>query len=227
LGINPPRTRPINKHEWYNAIMSNEVTLDSWLESLSAKQPTPGGGAVAALSAALAAALIGMVSIYTTGEKWPDRTEKMQDIHDTAARFRQEALQLIEADAVAFRQVGAAYGLPRETAADKTARSQAIQEALLAAAQPPIQTALLAESLLNLTNELSRSGNPNVISDVAVAASNIRASLEAAIVNIEINERLINDPDAKAGLKQAVAQASALLKKTDDIVKTVRQEMGA
>lgn len=202
-----------------------DTGLVEWLDDLAAKQPTPGGGAAAGLAAATAAALVGMVSIYTTGDKWTDRSERMQAIHEEAAKSRQESLQLMEADAEAFGGVGAAYGLSKNTDDEKVARKIAIQEALAGAAEPPRQTAEVAARILSLAEELVESGNPNVISDVAVAGTFIRAALDAAIDNIQINEQLITDETIKSKLQGAIADAESNIQKADAVVAAVRARM--
>jgi formiminotetrahydrofolate cyclodeaminase len=45
-------------------------TIETFLRSLSARVPAPGGGASAGLLAAQAAALIAMVARYSDGEKY-------------------------------------------------------------------------------------------------------------------------------------------------------------
>lgn len=205
----------------------NSVSINDWLESLAAKVPTPGGGAVAALAAAIAAAQLGMVAIYTTGPKWQDREAQMQELHKELAELRNKALALVEADAAAFAKVGAAYGLSKETDGEKAARAQTIQEALAGAADPPVKTAQLAGRLVEIAAEIATTGNPSVISDVAVGASLAKASLESAIVNIEINEHSIKDPSAKQKLRQAVEDASDFIQEADNVVGVVRDGMGS
>lgn len=203
----------------------NDIGLGEWLDSLAAKQPTPGGGAAAGLAVATAAALVGMVSIYTTGDKWVDQNERMQAIHEEAAKLRQEGLSLMTADGLAFAAVGAAYGLPRESEDEKSTRQQAIQAALVGAAEPPRQAAETAAKVLGFAEELVNTGNPNVISDVAVAGTFVRAALESAIDNIEINERAINDESVKVILRAAIDKAHADVQKADQVVAAVRTRM--
>src|SRR5204862_328855 len=103
--------------------MIDTSTLVEWLEQLASKQPTPGGGAAAALAAATSAALVGMVSNYTTGPKWQDREARMQQIASEAAKLRQQALTLMDADAKAFAKVGEAYKSPHVTDTETEARN--------------------------------------------------------------------------------------------------------
>lgn len=205
----------------------NNASIEDWLETLAAKQPTPGGGAVAALSAAIAAAQLGMVAIYTTGPKWQDRESRMQELYKELTELRAQALALVEADAQAFAKVGSAYGLPKETEDEKAARVEAIQAALTQAADPPSKTAQLAEQIVNIAAEILESGNPSVISDVAVSASMARAALESAIVNIEINEHSLKDPKIKQGLKQILEDACDQIQKADEVIEQVRDRIAS
>jgi formiminotetrahydrofolate cyclodeaminase len=200
-------------------------TIEDWLESLAAKQPTPGGGAAAGLLAATAAALVGMVSIYTTGPKWQAKTDRMQAIHDEAAVLRHQALELMAADAAAFTRVGEAYQLPKDTNEAQMTRKIAIQASLVGAAEPPRLTAELAARVIILADELIATGNPNVISDVAVASSTARAALESAIVNIEINAELITDEAIKNKLQVAIRDAVESINKADEVTAAVRQRI--
>ena len=203
----------------------DSIGIAAWLDSLAAKQPTPGGGAVAALSAAIAAAQLEMVAAYTTGSKWQDREARMNELSAELAKLRSNALELVKSDAEAFAEVGSAYGLPKETDSEKAIRKTAIQKALKAAAQPPMRTAKLSERLAEIATEISTSGNPNVISDVAVGASLAKASLESAIANIEINQHALEDTEAKKLLHAAVQDAQDAIQDADAVIETVRDQM--
>jgi len=82
-------------------------------------------------------------------------------------------------------------------------------------------------SLLKLAEELAPVANPNVISDVAVAASHIRAALEGAIINIEINQQLIKNVAVKQQLQQIIQQGTEASRQTDPITKVVRERIKA
>ena len=47
--------------------MISSETINEYLARLASREPTPGGGAAAALHAAQGAALVAMVARYTTG----------------------------------------------------------------------------------------------------------------------------------------------------------------
>jgi formiminotetrahydrofolate cyclodeaminase len=198
-------------------------SAETWLFDLADRTPTPGGGAAAGMLAAIGAALIGMVTAYTTGEKWQEREPRMRELNAEAAELRSTALALVGEDEAAFGSVGAAYRMPRSNDAEKSARAQAIQAALVGAADPPARIARLAERLVDIADELVESGNPNVVSDVGVASAAAGAALEAAVLNIEINLRQILDPQVSAGLRSEVAAATQYVRRAEAVTGRVRE----
>ena len=125
------------------------MPLDDWLERLGSAAPTPGGGAAAALAAATGAALIEMVVNLTIGKSaYAEHESHVQPIGAQARALRQRALELIDADAAAFDTVMAAYGLPRDSDAEKAARTAAIQVATTDAARPPMEIAEVAARII-------------------------------------------------------------------------------
>lgn len=203
----------------------DQVLVTDWLSRLADRTPTPGGGAAAALAAATSAALIGMVANYTTGGKWADREARMQEISADVARLRGAALRLADDDAAAFGLVGSAYGMPKDTAKHQADRTAAIQKALIAAAEPPCRVAELTARLVELAGELVDAGNPNVVSDVAVAASSARAALDAAIVNILINRQQIRDEAETARLDDTVTNAKRSVEAAEAVFQRVIEKL--
>jgi formiminotetrahydrofolate cyclodeaminase len=198
-----------------------DQAIDEWLQSLAARQPTPGGGSVAALAAASAAALIGMVSIYTTGTKWADREAAMLDLHERAEAWRIHALDLAQEDEVAFAAVGAAYGLPKGTDVEVAARKVAIQAALVGAALPPVRTAQLAGEMIEATEQLVESANPNVLSDVGVASAMAEAAISSAVLNIAINLSQITDAGERDRLSATLADADSNAERARGVTRRV------
>ena len=197
-------------------------SVETWLQELADRTPTPGGGGAAALTAAISAALIGMVTAYTTGEKWQDRQARMTELNAEAAELRSAALALVGEDEAAFAAVGAAYRMPRSTDAEKAERATAIQVALVEAAQPPAGVARVARRLVDIAGELVESGNRNVVSDVGVASAAAHAALQAAVLNIEINLRQIADPQVGMDLRAEVATATEYIERADAVTERVR-----
>lgn len=181
-------------------------TLPDYLDRLAARLPAPGGGAVAALHAAQAAALLGMVARYTTGPKYARHATTVERITAATDELRQRALDFAERDAAAFTAVTDAYRLPKASAEEKATRSAVIAEALVGAAGPPAETILAAAELLDLADELLPIGNPNVLSDIAAATEAARAAATTARVNVEINLGGIKDQAARDRLLAIAAR---------------------
>src|SRR6476619_1374734 len=98
-------------------------------ETLS-DSPAPGGGSVAALMGALGASLGGMVANLSAGKRgWDDRLEYFSDWAVKAQQVKDELLSLVDEDTAAFNKVMDAFALPKDSAAEKTARSAAIEKA--------------------------------------------------------------------------------------------------
>jgi formiminotetrahydrofolate cyclodeaminase len=197
-----------------------EARMSDWLDRLGERTPAPGGGAVAALCAASSAALLEMVARYTTGGRWADREEAMQAVIAEVAQLRARAQQLAEDDAEAFGAVGAAYGLPRSTPEEKAARSAAIHQATRGAAEPPVQVGRVATRLVALADEMVEPANPNVLSDVGVAAATARAALSGSITNIVVNAALLGDADA-APLRAEAAELERVVVRADEVAARV------
>ena len=202
-----------------------DAAVSDWLDDLAGRTPTPGGGAVAALCAASAAALLEMVARYTTGKRWADREDAMLETVAEAGGLRARAAELAQADVAAFAAVGAAYGLPKDTAEDKVARTAAIQAATRGAAEPPVEVGRVATRLVTLADALVEPANPNVLSDVGVAAAAARAALSGSVTNIVVNAAALTDPDVVRTLLDEVGVLEDAMARADDVAARVTERL--
>ena len=169
-------------------VSSAERTLAEFLQRLASAEPTPGGGSAAALAGALSAALVSMVCRLTLGrEKFAAVEAEMQQTLQRAERLRERLTPAVDDDAQAYAAVVAAYKLPRGSAAEKQARSAAIQTALQEATRVPLSVAGDCAELLDLACFVAEEGNPNAASDGRVAALLAEAGLRGALHNVQIN----------------------------------------
>lgn len=206
--------------------MISSETINGYLARLASREPTPGGGAAAAVHAAQGAALVAMVARYTTGTKYEQHVELVTRTISAADGLVVEALRLADADQHAFQGVIDAYKLPNGTAELKAARTVAIQDALILAAQTPAQLILLSGVIVDLATELFEVANANVISDVAAAVDAARAAATTARVNIDINVVAIKDADARSRLAdQTDGLEEKVILAADSLVKRVRERI--
>jgi formiminotetrahydrofolate cyclodeaminase len=203
-----------------------DQTVASWLDDLASDAPAPGGGAAAAMNAAIGAALVAMVCNLTIGKpRYAEHEPLMLDALASATTLRTQAVQLAGEDAVAFTAVTEAYRLPKDSDEDKTARTAAIQAALIDAADVPLRTAAVAAAIIDLAGQISPGANVNVLSDVAVAAASARAALTAATINVEINIGAIKDTARGDALRTALDTYAAAAPTADAIVNDVRERI--
>ena len=203
-----------------------DQTVGSWLEDLASDAPAPGGGAAAAMNAAVGAALVAMVCNLTIGKsRYAQHEPLMRQTLTSATELRAQAVQLAVDDAAAFGAVTDAYKLPKDTDADKTARTEAIQAALIGAADVPLRTAAVAAAIIDLAGRIMDGANVNVLSDVAVAAASARAALDAAVINVEINLGAMNDTARREALRAELDKHTAAADTADAIVTTVRERI--
>ncbi len=205
--------------------MNEQHTIEEFLNRLASKSPTPGGGSVAALMGALGAALVSMVCNLTRGkEKYANAEIEMAAVLAVAEAARAEAMQLLTADITVFEQVMDAYGLTRESEADKNLRRVAIQSALVAATEVPLACARCCARVIDLSERAASAGNLNVISDAGVAVMAAFAGLKSAALNVYTNVRLITDVEfarqASHEIDALVAAAETKTPQTYALVKS-------
>jgi formiminotetrahydrofolate cyclodeaminase len=159
-----------------------------YLEELASDQPTPGGGAWAAVSAAAGAALVAMVARLTIKKKgFEGVVDRMRAIADECDDERYTLLALADRDAEAYRDVMAAYKLPKNTPEEQHTWSTTLQRSLERAADIPLEVARRAVYLMALAEETLTSGNPNAASDALSAATSLHAAALSALANVDIN----------------------------------------
>ena len=178
-------------------------------ETLS-DSPAPGGGSVAALLGALAASLGGMVANLSAGKRgWDDKLSYFSDWAVQAQQLKDELLFLVDEDTAAFNNVMAAFGLPKDSAEEKAARSAVIQQANKYAAEVPLRVMETAAKAYPLLAGMAADGNPASISDVGVGLLALRACIEGAAMNVRINLSGLKDEAVKSALSSRMSAIRA------------------
>ena len=191
-----------------------EQRVIDFVAATASKAPTPGGGAIAALTAATGAALAEMVANLTFGKKGYEAVQtEMEELQAKAEAIRERMLELSQADADVFNIFMNALGLPKNTDEEKAARTAAIQQAYKDAAMVPFEIGELANQIFDLAELASRKGNQNLITDGIIAAINARAAVKSAFLNVRINLSGIKDESFVAEL---ISKMYAIEKDLDD-----------
>jgi formiminotetrahydrofolate cyclodeaminase len=171
------------------------MSLGTLLDRLSARTPTPGGGAAAAISAAIGCAVGAMAARYTTGKRWADRQSAAEALARTLEEAAGEFLSFAESDVAAYGAVSAA-----RAAQDPVAVAAA--EAL-AAEVPAGVLGHCAATASALAGFRARC-NPQLVSDIDVAIALLAGAGHAAAATLDANPV---EPRVRAA---ALAQCDAL-----------------
>ena len=184
--------------------------IDAYLGDAAAGIPAPGGGSVSALAGALGATMAAMAANFTVGKKKFRGVEpEVRAILEQCEAGYKALLEQMDNDVAAYSTVSAAYGLPKDTGEQKAARRAAIQDALKVALATPLDVLRRCRSLIGLLDRLAETANPNLISDVGVAAILLEAALRGAKINVEINLAYLKDEAFVAQSRQEIDTASS------------------
>jgi len=196
-------------------------SLETYLADAAAGEPTPGGGSASAAAGAIGTAMACMAANFTVGRKKFKAVEaRVSELLEQCEAARGVLLTCVDEDAEAYSRVSDAYAMPRETGEQKAARREAIQQALRIAMATPMKIFDACAAVLGLLEELAKLANPNLISDVGVAAALLGGALDGAQLNVEINLAFLKDPDlvadTRARLDETGVRAREAARKTLD-----------
>ena len=170
------------------------MTLEAFVALTESDAPAPGGGSVAALAGALAAALSGMVANLTMGkEKYADVDAEMREMEPKAQELSKKLLDAITEDSNSFNVYMDALKLPKATDEEKEARKEAMQNGLKEAAIVPLRTAQMAYDVMEYAQLAVAKGNQNAVTDGKTGAMLARTAVLSAGLNVRINLESIKD----------------------------------
>ena len=171
-----------------------DLTVKDFAYETSRESPAPGGGTIAAYMGALGAALGTMVANLSSHKRgWDDRWEVFARHADNGQALMSQLIALVDEDTQAFNRIMEAFGMPKQTEADKAARSAAIQAATLYAAEVPLRTMQAASQVFALCRAMAETGNPNSVSDAGVGALAARAAVLGGGLNAQLNAASLKD----------------------------------
>lgn len=181
-----------------------DMSLAEFLDSTAARQATPGGGAVAALSLALAAAMARMVTGYSTRGERPELEELLHRLAeiDLAAR------RCVEDDVTAYANY-------RESRSGTVEQQQA---ATLQAIAVPLKCLELAHDLTTLLDTHKAGLNLRLASDTHIAAQLAEAAARGAVETVLIN---LFDVADEAKRRNVEACCATLLPETATAARSV------
>ena len=196
--------------------------LQVYLDDAAANKPAPGGGSVSACAGALGAALVSMVCNLTRGrEKFAAVETEIVTLVAASEAARGRLEQLLQEDTTAYSGVITAYKMPKDSEDEQAARSQAIQDGLIIAADVPLEICRVAVEVCRLAKVAAGLGNPQAVTDAGIGAILGEAAVVGAALNVKINLGSIKDQayvaKAAAEIDEILAEAAALRAETLEI----------
>lgn len=186
------------------------MNLDEVMQRIyDSKDFTAGGGAASAVSAAMAASLVAMVSRLSAGKDLGLPDGEYEAIADGLDRTSRELRVGAVLDLEAFLGIKAAYALPKGTDEEKAARREAIGRAAFVAADVPRQNARLALEVAEAVGRLEGKSNANAASDLEVGKDFAFGAIRGCLANIRANLGLIKDPEKIAELGEFVRETES------------------
>ncbi|UCB57759.1 MAG: cyclodeaminase/cyclohydrolase family protein [Candidatus Omnitrophota bacterium] len=165
--------------------------LKKYLDDLASTKPAPGGGSAAALTGAIAVALLAKVANFTIGkEKYKRAEEEMKNILKQSQELVESLNDLCLEDAKAYKKFSDAVKLPKGPK-----RQEKLQEALKEATSVPVQVCKDTHQAIKFCLPLAVRGNRNLITDAAIGAMMLECAFQSALLNVEINLKSIKDND--------------------------------
>jgi methenyltetrahydrofolate cyclohydrolase len=168
-------------------------TIHEYLLALRSGSPTPGGGSAAAIAGSLGASLLAMVCRLTLARA----DSEIVDIFQPAVRHLDDLVDRLSRSALAdesvYRQYRDASVLPKSTGQEKQARSQALQSAIIVAADAPLESARLGLEALKIGASVASRGSKHALSDVETGRLLLDGSIQGSLGFVEVNAALIKD----------------------------------
>lgn len=162
-----------------------DCSLRRFTALVAAREPAPGGGPVAALTASLAAALVAMAARHST------QGASGEELAQVAERLSSRAADLADADTVAYQAVIEAYAATGD--GDSPQRAEQIRETMHRAAEVALEVAqlgaetgtLAARLAAQLAAEGKRSVRGEAVTAVLLAEAATRSAAHLVAVDVD------------------------------------------
>src|SRR6476659_4632230 len=150
------------------------------LDDLADRTPAPGGGAAAALTCAMAAALVEMATSFASARG-------LERVHDRAALLRSQVQVLAYADGKAYGIVLQALKIP-----PGDARQQSLDAAVAGAIACPLKILEIASEVATLAADVAETGNRNLEGDALTGALLAEAAARSAATLAQLNVSMLS-----------------------------------
>lgn len=186
-------------------------TAAELLTRASSADPTPGGGSVAAVSAAFGFGLIQMAIAVTlaAAELAAEDLTRLRQAQARSEELQRDAVAAVDRDVAEFEAVMAGYRMPRGTDAEREARTREIDAATVTATRGPLGLAEAAIRGIVLVNQVEPLIRPSIVSDAQAGRDLLRGAALAALRTADINLVALE--------QRGHSEAAGLRRRRDDV----------
>lgn len=195
-----------------------DYEIIKFIEDLSSNLPSPGGGSVAGLMAALSGSLNSMVYSLTVNKKsfedLDGETKKMVlDFSEASKKFTIKSLKFMEDDRKYFNDLMKIYKMKKDTEEEKEIRKKAVLEGTLKAMKTPLELCREGYKFYDNIEIAVRYGNKMLLSDAGCATSLLHSVIECSVINVKVNLTSLRSKSFAKGIEEEV---NGLLKSSLD-----------
>jgi glutamate formiminotransferase/formiminotetrahydrofolate cyclodeaminase len=191
------------------------MTLRAFANETASESPAPGGGSISAYVGVLGISLGTMVANLSASKRgWDARWEEFSAWAEKGQALKDQLIQLVDEDTQAFNKIMEAFGLPKTTDEEKSARKNAIQAATKYAIEVPYKVMEKSFASLEIIKAMAEAGNPNSVTDAGVGALCARTAVMGAFLNVKINAAGLDD---KTYVEQILNKGNAIETRTQQM----------
>jgi glutamate formiminotransferase/formiminotetrahydrofolate cyclodeaminase len=199
------------------------MNLREFVNETASESPAPGGGSISAYVGAMGIALGNMVANLSAGKRgWEDQTTFFSDCAAKGQSIQSDLLKIVDEDTAAFNEIMNAFGLPKNTDAEKQTRTAAIENATKYACEVPLRTMKLAFASLDVLGQMVEKGNQNSITDAGVGVLCVKTAVQGAYFNVLVNANSLKDTVYAASI---INEAKTILETTSKQVEMYVQKV--
>lgn len=181
-------------------------TVESLLEAIGARTPSPGGGAVASLVGAIGAALGRMSLGYTINRRSSEQQRRdLQGAIEHLTAIGHQMLELAEQDSQAYALLDRLQRLPE----DDAERTGQWGDAVRGAVRAPMAVVEASCGLVGLLATMAETCNVRLLSDLAIAAILGDAAARSGAWNVRVNLPLVESAAERVRLEGLLSERLA------------------
>lgn len=169
-----------------------------------------GGGSAAALAGSMAAALVAMVAKLSLKKDYGLKQSECEALAEEADKISAVLKKGSEEDEQAYSYIKNAMSMPKTSAEEKEKRKEAIEEALLKAAQVPKDNAWKCYRVQEIAEKLKGRSNPNAESDLDVARYLSYSALVGCLANVKVNIDSLPPSESRLELEKESSKLNEL-----------------